>query len=204
MEYKVSETPDVIMARNPNNYYFAIKSGKDLYLSNKKFLLTSENPTFQGQYLSSTWFNPLVKAKNYKNDIWLAIVKISKSTLVESRKAAVSQLLWAQGDSWGDLACVVCCVKYNWECFYEDVTDGSKLLRSKDNDGNSKMVEVSLPCTRRGDESRINFTVAMSYCNQQENKNYSDEHLFRDPDDQKNSEVLQVSIQCPSFIICPN
>ena len=63
------------MARNPNNYYFAIKSGKDLYLSNKKFLLTSENPTFQGQYLSSTWFNPLVKAKNYKNDIWLAIVK---------------------------------------------------------------------------------------------------------------------------------
>ena len=203
MEYK-AETPDVIMARNPNNYYFAIKSGKDLYLSNKKFLLTSENPTFQGQYLSSTWFNPLVKAKNYKNDIWLAIVKISKSTLVESRKAAVSQLLWAQGESWGDLACVVCCVKYNWECFYEDVTDGSKLLRSKDNDGNSKMVEVSLPCTRRGDESRINFTVAMSYCNQQENKNYSDEHLFRDPDDQKYSEVLQVSIQCPSFIICPN
>ena len=203
MEYK-AETPDVIMARNPNNYYFAIKSGKDLYLSNKKFLLTSENPTFQGQYLSSTWFNPLVKAKNYKNDIWLAIVKISKSTLVESRKAAVSQLLWAQGESWGDLACVVCCVKYNWECFYEDVTDGSKLLRSKDNEGNSKMVEVSLPCTRRGDESRINFTVAMSYCNQQENKNYSDEHLFRDPDDQKYSEVLQVSIQCPSFIICPN
>ena len=203
MEYK-AETPDVIMARNPDNYYFAIKSGKDLYLSNKKFLLTSENPTFQGQYLSSTWFNPLVKAKNYKNDIWLAIVKISKSTLVESRKAAVSQLLWAQGESWGDLACVVCCVKYNWECFYEDVTDGSKLLRSKDNEGNSKMVEVSLPCTRRGDESRINFTVAMSYCNQQENKNYSDEHLFRDPDDQKYSEVLQVSIQCPSFIICPN
>ena len=203
MEYK-AETPDVIMARNPNNYYFAIKSGTDLYLSNKKFLLTSENPTFQGQYLSSTWFNPLVKAKNYKNDIWLAIVKISKSTLVESRKAAVSQLLWAQGESWGDLACVVCCVKYNWECFYEDVTDGSKLLRSKDNEGNSKMVEVSLPCTRRGDESRINFTVAMSYCNQQENKNYSDEHLFRDPDDQKYSEVLQVSIQCPSFIICPN
>ena len=203
MEYK-AETPDVIMARNPDNYYFAIKSGKDLYLSNKKFLLTSENPTFQGQYLSSTWFNPLVKAKNYKNDIWLAIVKISKSTLVESRKAAVSQLLWTQGESWGDLACVVCCVKYNWECFYEDVTDGSKLLRSKDNEGNSKMVEVSLPCTRRGDESRINFTVAMSYCNQQENKNYSDEHLFRDPDDQKYSEVLQVSIQCPSFIICPN
>jgi len=203
MEYK-AETPDVIMARNPDNYYFAIKSGKDLYLSNKKFLLTSENPTFQGQYLSSTWFNPLVKAKNYKNNIWLAIVKISKSTLVESRKAAVSQLLWTQGESWGDLACVVCCVKYNWECFYEDVTDGSKLLRSKDNEGNSKMVEVSLPCTRRGDESRINFTVAMSYCNQQENKNYSDEHLFRDPDDQKYSEVLQVSIQCPSFIICPN
>ena len=202
MEYK-AETPDVIMARNPNNYYFAIKSGKDLYLSNKKFLLTSENPTFQGQYLSSTWFNPLVKAKNYKNDIWLAIVKISKSTLVESRKAAVSQLLWAQGESWGDLACVVCCVKYNWECFYEDVTDGSKLLRSKDNEGNSKMVEVSLPCTRRGDESRINFTVAMSAVSTRKQKLFN-EHLFRDPDDQKYSEVLQVSIQCPSFIICPN
>ena len=81
------------------------------------------------------------------------------------------------------------------------ITDGSKLLRSKDNDGNSKMVEVSLPCTRRGDESRINFTVAMLYCNQQENKNYSDEHLLRDPEDPKNSEVLMVTIQCPSFVI---
>ena len=202
MAYKVSESPDAIMSRDPNNYYLAIKSGNELYLSNKKFLLTSEKPSFQGQYLSSSWFNPCVKAKNYKNNIWLAIVKISKANMRESRKSAVSQLLSAQGESWGDLKTVVCCVKYNWECFYEDVTDGSKYLRCKEN--NCKMVEVSLPCIKRGDDSRINFTVAMTYNRQHENKNYSSEHLFRDPDNQKYSDILQVSIQCPSFTICTN
>ena len=201
MEYKKQETPDSIMVTRPDNYYFAIKTGDIVYLSNKKFLLTRVQPTFDGQYLSSTWFNPQIEADNYKKDVWLAIVKIPKVTLAKSKKATLSQLKCAQGSSWKDLTCVVCCVKYNWECFYEDITDGSKFLRDKVNDGNAKMIQVSLPCLLHGDDNRINFTVAMSYEPKRDDVIYSSEHLFRDPDNEKESEVLMVTIQCPSFVI---
>jgi len=201
MAYKRQDSPDSIMALRPDNYYFAIKTGGTVYLSNKRFLLTSVQPTFDGLYLSSNWFNPKIEADNYKKDIWLAIVKIPKATLCQSKMTTLSELTCTKGSSWKDLTCVVCCVKYSWECFYEDVTDGSKFLRNKVNFGNVKMIQVSLPCLLHGDDNRINFTVAMSYEAQMKDINYSDKHLFRDPDNEKESEVLIASIQCPSFVI---
>lgn len=182
-------------------YYLGLKTGEDTMMSRKKFLLTRDAYPRHGQFLSSSWFNPLIKSKNYKNDLWLAIVKVPQNDSGDIWKDTFRQLSATQGSSWKDLHCIECVSQYNWQSFYEDITDASKILRQQ-KDSRSKMIEVSLPCSRYGDSRRINFTVATSYSKQFENSNKDEEtRLLRDPEDPKNSEVLMVTIQCPSFVI---
>lgn len=170
-------------------------------MSRKKFLLTSEEYPRHGQFLSSSWFNPLIKSKNYKSDLWLAIVKVPQNDNGDMWKDAFRQLSATEGSSWKDLYCTECVSQYNWQSFYEDITDASKKLRER-KDLRSKMIEVSLPCRSYGDSRRINFTVATSYSKHFEDSNKDEEtRLLRDPEDPKNSDVLMVTIQCPSFVI---
>ena len=192
--------PSEITNSSVYRYYIAIKSGGDLILSRKKFLLTNECNPRQGQFLSSSWFNPLIKSKNYKNDLWLAIVKVPQHDDGNIRNRAFQELSCTVGESWKNLSCVECVSQYNWECFYEDITDASKMLREK-KDLNSKMIEVSLPCRRSGDLKRINFTVATSYERDFNANTEDNSRLLREPEDPKNSEVLMVTIQCPSFSV---
>ena len=193
--------PTEITNASHYRYYLAVKTGEDTMLSRKRFLLTSDSSPRHGQFLSSSWFNPLIKSKNYKNDLWLAIVKVPQNDNGVIWKDAFRQLSATQGSSWKDLICIECVSQYHWHCFYEDITDASKMLRDQ-KDNRSKMIEVSLPCCRYGDLRRISFTVATSYCKQFESNNNNEEtRLLRDPEDPKNSEVLMVTIQCPSFVI---
>lgn len=189
--------PDEIMEMVRWKYHIALSTGGDIIVSRKKFILTSATPLC-GQFLSSMWFNPLIKPKNYKKDIWIAIIKVSKRDRGEERLSVIDQLQSTQPSSWSDLSCVACVSKYNWEGFYEDITDSSKYLKS-DNACESKTTSVSLPCSRYGDTMRINFTVATSYTSNNNYDSSEEDHLFRNPDDPKNSDILQVSIQCPSF-----
>lgn len=183
------------MNLNNNNYFIAIKSGKELVMSNKKFVITQKKKYIIGQYLSSNWFNPLIKPHNYKKDIWLAIIKIPKNT---NRQEIASKLFSTNGENWKELPFIACFVKYNWNSFYEDILDGSQILRSKENN-QGKLIEVSLPCYHKGDKKRMNFNVAMSFTHQEEKRNYSNNELFKRPKNPENSPVLQVTIQCPSF-----
>ena len=203
MAYCVEAKSDPVEITNSSNYryYIAIKTGDEMILSRKKFLLTRDAYPKEGQFLSSSWFNPLIKSRHYKNDLWLAIVKIPQNDSGEARREAFRQLSSTQGSSWEHLVCIECVSQYNWHCFYEDITDASKFLR-EEKDVRSKMIEVSLPCRRYGDSRRINFTVATSYSKMFETNSKDEEtRLLRDPEDPKNSEVLMVTIQCPSFTI---
>ena len=192
--------PTVITNASMYKYYLAVKTGEDTMLSKKRFLLTSEDSPLYGQFLSSSWFNPLIKSKNYKSDLWVAIVKVPQHDTGNIWKQAFKQLSAAQGSSWKDLVCIECVSQYHWRCFYEDITDASKMLR-QDKEVRSKVIEVSLPCSKHGDSKRINFTVATSYGKNYETDIQDETRLLRDPEDPKNSDVLMVTIQCPSFVI---
>jgi len=191
-------TPDQIMENAEYNYYIAIKIGGQFAMSRKRFVLCSMNP-FQGQFLSSGWFNHLIKGKNYKNDLWLAVVQIAREDTGIMRKDILQQLKSADPESWKNLTCVSCACQYHWEIFYEDITDASKILR-ENKDQTSKMISVSLPCRKYGDDRRLNFTIATYYSGQGSEQYSEEENIFRDADYPKDSEVFQVTIQCPSFV----
>ena len=192
-------TPDQIMADAAFKYYFAIKIGSQFVISRKKFMLTRDSNPFQGQFLTSGWFNPLIKGKNYKKDLWLAVVQIPREDEGVIREDIRQQLRSADPESWKNLTCVSCACQYHWESFYEDITDASKLLR-ENKEQRSKMIGVSLPCRNYGDDRRLNFTVATCYSVQGSEQYSEEDNIFRDTDYPKESEVFQVTIQCPSFV----
>ena len=58
--------PTEITNASQYRYYLAVKTGEDTMLSRKKFLLTSDSSPRHGQFLSSSWFNPLIESKTIR------------------------------------------------------------------------------------------------------------------------------------------
>ena len=185
------------LAKN-EDLYFVVKTGSDIMISNKTFVITKNYPC-TGQFLTSMWFNPRIKSDAYKQNIWLAILKVPKSASIEERHSIKKQLNTTNPEDWHNLACFAYISKYRREMFFGDITDGSKYLAEKSNDS-YKQISVCLPCRMKGDSNRLSFKLSMTYQKQMEGEQYTENDLFRN-NEQKDSDVLVVSLNCPSFTL---
>lgn len=190
---------DNIQAEMNVDYYFVVKTGNDIMMSNKKFVITREAYPCVGQFLTSMWFNPQIKSNNYKQNIWLGILKVPKNASISVRRTIKREIFATKVEYWANLTCFAYVGLYRWELFFSDITDGSKDLVDKEN-GQAKIIEVSLPCQMKGDNNRLSFSVSMTYQKQMESEQYTENDLFR-KNEQKDSDVLIVCINCPSFIL---
>lgn len=190
---------DNLQASMNVDYYFVVKTGNDIILSNKKFVITQRANPCVGQFLTSMWFNPQIKSNNYKENIWLGIVKVPKNASIEEKRAIKQQIHATQVEYWANLTCFAYVGLYRWELFFSDITDGSKDLVNKEN-GQAKIMEISLPCQMKGDDNRLGFSLTMTYQKRMESEQYTENDLFRN-NEQKDSDVLTVCINCPSFTL---